>query len=78
MTFKTSFGWFFVYAAAMLFIASKLLQAFTQPLFWLALLWAGALLWLGWARTASQRRVAMGGNPPFLHGSQKTWTWQLT
>jgi hypothetical protein len=30
----------------MLFIASKLLQAITQPLFWLALLWAGALLWL--------------------------------
>jgi uncharacterized SAM-binding protein YcdF (DUF218 family) len=43
----------------MLFIASKLLQAITQPLFWLALLWVGALLWLGFARTAGQRRKAL-------------------
>lgn len=43
----------------MLFFASKLLQAITQPLFWLALLWAGALLWLGWALSAGQRRAAM-------------------
>jgi hypothetical protein len=42
-----------------LFIASKLLQAITQPLFWLALLWAGALIWLGLTRTADQRRKAL-------------------
>lgn len=44
----------------MLFVASKLLQAVTQPMFWLALLWVCALVWLGWARRPMQRRMAMG------------------
>lgn len=44
----------------MLFVASKLLQAVTQPLFWLALLWVCALVWLGWARRPGPRRMAMG------------------
>jgi uncharacterized SAM-binding protein YcdF (DUF218 family) len=39
------------------FVASKLLSAITQPLFWLALVWALALLLLGFRRW---RRTAVG------------------
>jgi uncharacterized SAM-binding protein YcdF (DUF218 family) len=45
----------------MLFVASKLLQAITQPLFWLVLWWALALLMLGFRGSSHRwRRAALG------------------
>ena len=44
----------------MLFIASKLLQAITQPLFWLVLWWVLALAVLGfWGASHRWRRIAL-------------------
>ena len=44
----------------MLFIASKLLQAITQPLFWLVLWWVLALVVLGlWGASQRWRRIAL-------------------
>ena len=45
----------------MLFIASKLLQAITQPLFWLVLWWVLALAVLSfWGASQRWRRIALG------------------
>lgn len=45
----------------MLFVASKLLQAITQPLFWLVLWWVLALAVLSfWGSSQRWRRIALG------------------